>query len=155
MSTCSYIGIRNPDKTIKAIYSHWDGYVEHNGRILFENYKDKEKIVALLALGDISSLDKDVAPAEGVEHSFDNPAEGVVVAYHRDRGEDYSAPMEFKDNNALDESMQSGVIEFCYLWDETKETPEWTFREWKSKKFKSLSKAMEKIYREEREETKE
>ena len=155
MSTRSYIGIRNSDNTIKAIYSHWDGYVEHNGRILFENYKDKEKIESLLELGDISSLDKDIAPPEGVEHSFDNPAEGVVVAYHRDRGEDYSAPMEFKNDNALDKSMHDGWIEFCYLWDKTKETPEWTFRELKSKKFKSLATAMEKIYREEREESKE
>lgn len=88
MSTRSYIGIRNPDKTTKVIYAHWDGYVEHNGRILFENYKDKEKIEALLELGDISSLAAEIAPADGVEHSFDKPAEGVVVAYHRDRGED-------------------------------------------------------------------
>lgn len=63
--------------------------------------------------------------------------------------------MEFKDDTALDESMQGGWIEFCYLWDETKETPEWTFRDLRSKKFKSLSKAMEKIYRDEKEETKE
>ena len=145
MSTRSYIGIRNSDKSIRCIYCHWDGYLENNGKILFENYKDKEKIEALLALGDLSSLDKEVAPPEGVEHSFDHPAEGITVAYHRDRGEDYNAPMEFKTDEELDEAVKDVWAEFIYLWDESKKSPRWTFRTYSKKTFHDLGKALEKL----------
>jgi hypothetical protein len=36
MSTRSAIGIRY-GTIIKAVYCHWDGYVEHNGAILQEH----------------------------------------------------------------------------------------------------------------------
>lgn len=56
MSTRSFIGIENHDGTVRAIYCHWDGYVEHHGNILVNNYKTRESVEKLLALGDISSL---------------------------------------------------------------------------------------------------
>jgi hypothetical protein len=49
----------------------------------------------------LSSLHKFVAPPEGVEHNFDNRAEDVTVAYHRDRGEDYDPPQEYETAQAL------------------------------------------------------
>lgn len=88
MATRSRIGIERENGHIESIYCHWDGYPSHNGKILAEHYTDPEKIKALIALGDISSLNENVSPADGVEHSFDKPAENVTVAYHRDRGED-------------------------------------------------------------------
>ena len=56
MGTRSRIGIRNADGTITSIYCHWDGYPAYNGRILLENYKDKETVLALMKLGDMSFL---------------------------------------------------------------------------------------------------
>lgn len=82
MGTRSAIGMEHPDGSITAIYCHWDGYLSHNGKILYENY-GQEKLEQLLALGDISSL----APEIGEKHDFDAPPEGVVNAYGRDRGE--------------------------------------------------------------------
>lgn len=55
--------------------------------MLKEYYTDREKVEKLIALGDISSLGEEVDIPKGVEHTFENPHEGITVAYHRDRGE--------------------------------------------------------------------
>ena len=86
MGTRSRIGVMHGDNC-KSVYCHWDGYLDHNGRILLEHY-DSSKANHLVALGDISSLCTDVFVAEGVEHSFDNPAENITIFYGRDRGEE-------------------------------------------------------------------
>jgi len=86
MATRSAIGVMHGDKC-KAVYCHWDGYLSHNGKILLEHYSDSAKANHLVALGDISSLRNNVVIPEGVEHSFDAPAEEITVFYGRDRGE--------------------------------------------------------------------
>ena len=59
MATRSMIGKLNADgKTVTAIYCHWDGYLEHNGRLLVENYPNATKADELMNVGDISSLGK-------------------------------------------------------------------------------------------------
>ena len=86
MGTRSAIGVIHGDKA-KVVYCHWDGYLDHNGRILLEHY-DSAKANHLVALGGISSLDRNIEIPEGVEHTFDKPAKGITVFYDRDRGED-------------------------------------------------------------------
>ena len=86
MGTRSRIGVMHGDKC-KSVYCHWDGYLDHNGRILLNHY-DSAKANHLVALGDISSLDHNVGIPEGVEHTFDNPAKGITSFYGRDRGEE-------------------------------------------------------------------
>ena len=56
MATRSTIAIRNEDGTVTGIYCHWDGYIDHNGRILVENYNTEEQARELLALGNLSVL---------------------------------------------------------------------------------------------------
>lgn len=85
MGTRSRIGVMHGNNC-KSVYAHWDGYLDYNGRILFEHY-DSSKANHLVALGDLSSLKREVFIPEGVEHSFDKPAEGITVFYGRDRGE--------------------------------------------------------------------
>ena len=85
MGTRSRIGVMHGDK-LKSVYCHWDGYLDNNGRILLEHY-DSSKANHLVAMGDISSLDKEVAIPEGVQHSFQDPLDGITVFYGRDRGE--------------------------------------------------------------------
>ena len=85
MGTRSRIGVMHGDK-LKSVYCHWDGYLDNNGRILLEHY-DSSKANHLVAMGDISSLDKEVAIPEGVQHSFQVPLDGITVFYGRDRGE--------------------------------------------------------------------
>ena len=85
MSTNSAIGVMHGNKC-KSVYCHWDGYLDHNGRILLEHY-DSSKANHLVSLGSISSLRTEIEIPEGAEHSFDNPLPEVTVFYGRDRGE--------------------------------------------------------------------
>ena len=64
MGTRSVIGVMHGD-VCKSVYCHWDGYLSHNGRILQEHY-DSTKANQLVALGDISSLGKEI----GEKHAF-------------------------------------------------------------------------------------
>jgi hypothetical protein len=72
----------------RGIYSHWDGYPECVGKKLFTYYKTAKKVHALINLGDISSLGKQVSTRK--PHTFDNPDFNTTVAYHRDRNEKLS-----------------------------------------------------------------
>ena len=85
MGTRSRIGVMHGDKC-KSIYVHWDGYLDGVGKTLFQHY-DSAKANYLVALGDVSSLDKNVEIPEGQLHSFDRPLDGVTTFYGRDRKE--------------------------------------------------------------------
>lgn len=56
MATRSIIGMEMPDGTVRSIYCHFDGYIEHHGPILVESYNTAEKVSALLDRGDLSTL---------------------------------------------------------------------------------------------------
>ena len=85
MATRSTIALEFADGTVGQVYCHWDGYLENNGQILFQHYKDPFKLRALIDLGDISSLGSDI----GEEHDFDDRSQTgqVTTFYGRDRGE--------------------------------------------------------------------
>ncbi len=104
MATRSAIGVMHGD-VCKAVYCHWDGYIDHNGRILQENY-DSTKANFLVALGDISSL----RPEIGEQHPFSKfeckdgeydeaKYENWTTFYGRDRGEEGT---EWKTFHSLD-----------------------------------------------------
>ena len=95
MGTRSVIGVMHGD-VCKAVYCHWDGYLEHNGRILQEHY-DSAKANHLVSLGDISSLRSEI----GEKHAFSQfelraeevagfklLTENWTTFYGRDRGEE-------------------------------------------------------------------
>ena len=121
MGTRSRIGVMHGDKC-KSIYGHWDGYLDHNGRILLENY-DSAKANHLVSLGDVSSL----GPIIGQKHAFsqfdtgmsreeyDNLYGDMCLFYGRDRGEEGT---EFKVDNSFEEFVEraSGCgAEFYYI----------------------------------------
>ena len=103
MATRSTIALEYADGTVDQVYCHWDGYIEHNGQILFKNYQDPFKVQELMNLGDISSL----RPEIGVEHPFSKfEAEGnydealyenMTTFYGRDRGEENTGAKRFAD----------------------------------------------------------
>jgi hypothetical protein len=98
MGTRSRIGVMHGDKC-KSVYCHWDGYLAHNGKIL-ENSYDSSKANHLVALGDMSSLYNNIEIPDGVEHSFEKPAEDITVFYGRDRGEsgtDFKVAQTFEE----------------------------------------------------------
>ena len=88
MATRSTIAKLGKDGIIKAVYCHSDGYLEHNGKVLNEYYKDESKVDELLAHGDISTLDQNI----GEKLPFDDymlfHEKKQCRFYHRDRGED-------------------------------------------------------------------
>jgi hypothetical protein len=53
MGTRSRIGIEMPDHSVVSVYCHWDGYVEHNGKILVQNYQNREDVQELIDGGGI------------------------------------------------------------------------------------------------------
>jgi len=56
-------------------------------------------------------------PDLGDTHTFDNPANNVTIAYHRDRGEAMSSTtFPSLDVMVADVADQLGV-EFVYIWD--------------------------------------
>jgi hypothetical protein len=55
MSTRSHIGIKD-SRGITGVYCHFDGYPEGVGKTLLENYDTENKVKALIAEGDMSSL---------------------------------------------------------------------------------------------------
>jgi hypothetical protein len=118
MATRSRIGMEQPNGEVQSIYCHWDGYPEGVGATLQEHYTNPAKVEALIALGDISYLRQYVAPLPGVSHSFNNPAEGVTVAYHRDRGEAFFAP---RVDASVDAFSRSDIEEFGYVFTQSGE----------------------------------
>lgn len=108
MATRSYIGKRLPNGDIKAIYCHWDGYPEHNGRILAQHYRDDAKIDKLLKLGALSILGEEI----GRKHDFNKPKKGWCVAYARDRGERNVSSTIINDVREL-----TDMVDFVYIWE--------------------------------------
>lgn len=141
MSTQSRIGMVNEDGKVISIYCHWCGHPHDNGRILLKHYTDPAKVKALISLGGISSLGKELEPKSEyalsprcylkgdvkdwkfvrkmVKHSFDTPQDGVTVAYLRDHG-----PLDVHCKSRTDKSVKAflrGEIEgFGYLFKDGK-----------------------------------
>jgi len=101
---------------VQSIYCHHDGYPEHNGVILLGHYTTEEQVKELIALGDISGLEAQVKPGDGVKHSYDDPAKGVTVAYHRDRLERWLEIQPAK-HVSVEEFLDYADNAYTYLFD--------------------------------------
>ena len=123
MATRSTIAIAREDGTVAKVYCHWDGYLENNGDILVKFYDTADKVEALIAGGDISSLGTEV----GVQHPFSyigvmTSAEyeekyGEMTTYYgRDRGETGTEPRVFVNIESYEQTSQ--MEEFNYLFIE-------------------------------------
>ena len=114
MGTRSSIAVKHGD-VIKAVYCHWDGYLDYNGRILLGNY-GSAKANNLVALGDLSSLRENI----GEKHDFsgnEGRDNGWTTFYGRDRGEEDVSWRVFHSEKAWVESMSDAGCEYFYLMD--------------------------------------
>lgn len=103
MATRSRIAIENQDGSITSIYCHWDGHIETNGVILNNNYNTKEKVEELIALGNLSSLDKTLE---------------TTVAYARDQGDDVIQNLYLNVEELFDNGFGIGVeYIYCFIKD--------------------------------------
>ena len=120
MGTRSAIGIKHGD-VVKAVYCHWDGYLEHNGLILARFYDNSVKVNKLISMGDLSSLGASI----GEKHDFNQVnlaetlEETVCKFYKRDRGEENVDYRTFKDVQDFLENFNAGE-EYHYLFDNGK-----------------------------------
>jgi hypothetical protein len=114
----------------KSVYCHWDGYLDHNGRVLQEHY-DSAKANHLVALGDISSLGKligEAHPFSRFDIDKDDPDFDKLIAlnelaeandwttfYARDRGE---KDVDFEVSHTFDEFLElcdGTTAEYFYI----------------------------------------
>ena len=154
MGTRSMIAIQNPyNKTVRAVYCHWDGYLEHNGALLQKHYSASPKVNNLIALGDISSLKAEI----GEKHDFSRldstlpEAEyeklygNMTTFYTRDRGED--TPFQvFKTLAEAEEHYTWSDYFYCFKY---KKSDDYQSGEWHYKKagerWKKLAPAIRKL----------
>ena len=111
MGTHAVIAVKH-GKEIEAIITNFDGGVEHTGVILAGFYNTPEQANALIELGNLSQLNEKIAPDAGQNHSWAQPAEGVTIAYHRDRGEPRKILGTFQRESEL-----TSIAQYTYLFD--------------------------------------
>jgi hypothetical protein len=121
MGTRSVIGVMHGD-VCKAVYCHWDGYIDHNGVILQEHY-DSVKANQLVSLGDISSL----RPEIGEQHAFsqfegnmdgdeyDRLYGNMTTFYGRDRGEENVSWKTMTNWSQFEDFFNGCGAEYAYI----------------------------------------
>ena len=118
MSTRSGIAISH-NGVIKAIYCHSDGYLEYNGAILNEFYRDSVKVNYLIAQGDMSSLGLEIGTKidfnDRMEYDKSTNFAKQCRFYGRDRDED---GCEFKTFNSRQEFIDGIDGEYFYLMED-------------------------------------
>jgi hypothetical protein len=112
MGTRSTIAIEFADGSVSQVYCHWDGYLEHNGKILETHYTDPFKVRDLIDLGDFSSLNETVEETKG-------------GAYHFSRGEDYVVRRYTDLIDYFEECQQE---EYDYILRQVEGKPVWFVR---------------------------
>ena len=106
MATRSTIALEFADGTIGQVYCHWDGYLAHNGKMLFENYSNPFILRDLIDLGGVSSLGETIGTKHPFSHydvegmtlvEYNNLYGNMTTFYWRDRGEGQSDATYFTD----------------------------------------------------------
>ena len=114
MATRSYIGREYGDGSVRAVYCHWDGYPDNNGRILVENWRDGDKVECMLDEGDMSTLGNEI----GVKHDFNTRQAGSCTFYRRDREETGVEAKVYPDFEGFLGGASSFGCDFAYLWQD-------------------------------------
>jgi hypothetical protein len=125
MATRSTIAVIHQDGSVSQVYCHWDGYLEHNGKLLIENYQSQELAEALVAPGDLSSLSNTVGEAHPFGHHGTTMSQDEYYSrygrmntyYGRDRGETSVEVKRYTDVYDYLDNVQPG--EYNYLFNGT------------------------------------
>lgn len=113
MSTRSAIIVKVSDNEYKGVYCHFDGYPAGVGATLEKNFNSEAQALEIVALGDCSSVCGAVRINPIGEHSYAKPEEGTIVAYHRDRGEEFNQFVGKTWKAVADQIDQ----EYAYVWE--------------------------------------
>lgn len=114
--------------SVVSVYCHWDGYVEHNGKILVNHYQNREDVKALIDGGNISTLRtrgdwNHSSPLKDENGEYITDAAGYLTyendrepqpLYYTERGEELEV-----HHGSFDEfvSGKLGGEEYAYLYD--------------------------------------
>ena len=101
MGTRSFIGKMNSDNSITSVYCHFDGYPQHNGKILTTNYITQQQVDCLLTCGDMSVLGPTLDQC----------------SFYKDMGERY---IKAKDYETLEQFIKDGQevwVEYFYVFN--------------------------------------
>jgi hypothetical protein len=112
MGTKSRVGVMHGDKC-KSVSCTWDGYLGHNGRILFNHY-DSAKANYLVALGNLSILRENI----GEKHDFDGhwySENRWCDFYGRDRGEEGNEFAVDHDFESFMKRVDDSSAEYYYI----------------------------------------
>ena len=128
MATRSTIALLRDNGEVVKVYCHWDGYLENNGELLVTCYDTPEKIEALLAQGDISSLGKLVGEEHPFGPDYNNPGSaadlsykeaqeaGWTTFYGRDRGEKDTAAKVYASLELYEKNAQFEEFNYCFIY---------------------------------------
>lgn len=112
MGTRSTIALEYADGSVGQIYCHWDGYLEHNGKILLNDYTNPFKVQELLDNGDTSTLDSAVSGCE----FYKNRGEDCPQRMYKDFA-DYRKNGEFEEYNYILRRDGKWYVEFYGEFD--------------------------------------
>ena len=119
MGTRSAIGIKHGD-VVRAVYCHYDGYLEYMGRALTLYYQDSIKVNKLISMGDMSSI----GAAIGSKHAFndrsnylDNGIAEQCTFYARDRGEENVEFRTFQSEQDIVYEIEAGEENYYLIKD--------------------------------------
>ena len=154
MGTRSMIAIQNPyNKTVRAVYCHWDGYLEHNGALLQKHYAASPKVNNLIALGDISSLRAEIGEKHAFsrletpmdDEAYDKLYGNMTTFYTRDRGEDTPFKV-FKTVAEAEEHYGWSDYFYCFKYSKADDyqSGEWHYKQ-VGGRWKKLAPAIRKL----------
>lgn len=122
MGTHSRIGKSLPDGKVRSIYCHYDGYVQGGvGEDLLTHYQDESKIDALLDLGNLSGIGKEIGEKQDF-YDVPNLNPNWCLAYERDRGQ---KNQEATVNASEEEYFKEENVSYIYLY----KNGEWLFKD--------------------------
>lgn len=115
MATRSAIGYYTEDQKIRAVYCHWDGYPENNGRLLSKFYSDGWSVVEnLVENGNMTALNETIDTTD----------------YYTKRGLNLEV-YTFEDEQEYISHMGNMGCEYLYLYlhdvDHDTESPHWFY----------------------------
>ena len=159
MGTRSMIAIQNPySKDVRAVYCHWDGYLEHNGSILQKHYASSSKVNNLIALGDISSLKKEIGEKHAFsrletpmdDEAYDKLYGDMTTFYGRDRGETGVEFKVFPTLKAAEEHYTWSEYFYCFKYSKADDyqSGEWFYKQ-AGERWKKLAPAIAKLNKDE------
>lgn len=117
MSTNATIAVVHTDGSVSQIYTHWDGYPSHMGKLLLNHYNSLERAESLVSFGDLSSLGSMNIPEPGSSHSFEVPDADMTVYYGRDRGESGTEPKQFQNIQEFLDNGDSQQYNYLFIND--------------------------------------